>query len=31
MQVTKNDGIESEVYDEFLAIDFTEQKEWQYK
>jgi hypothetical protein len=29
MQVTKNDGIESEVYDELLAIDFTEQKEFE--
>jgi hypothetical protein len=29
MQVTKNDEIESEVYDEFLAIDLTEQKEFE--
>jgi hypothetical protein len=27
MQVSKNDEIESEVYDEFLAIDLREQKE----
>jgi hypothetical protein len=30
MQVTKNDEIESEVYDEFLAIDSAEQKEFEY-
>ena len=29
MQLTKNDGIESEVYDEFLAIDLTDQKEFE--
>ena len=27
MQATKNDEIESEVYDEFLAIDLKEQKQ----
>jgi hypothetical protein len=29
MHPTKNDEIESEVYDEFLAIDLTEQKEFE--
>jgi hypothetical protein len=29
MRPTKNDEIESEVYDEFLAIDLTEQKEFE--
>jgi hypothetical protein len=29
MHPTKNDEIESEVYDEFLAIDVTEQKEFE--
>jgi hypothetical protein len=28
MQFTKNDEIESEVYDEFIAIDLTEQIEF---
>ena len=29
MQVTKDDEIESQVYDEFLAMDLTEQKEFE--
>ena len=29
MQFTKNDEIESEVYDEFIAIDLTEQNEFE--
>jgi hypothetical protein len=29
MRPTKNDEIESEVYDEFLAIDLTEKKEFE--
>ena len=29
MQFTKNDEIESEVYDEFLAIGLTEQNEFE--
>ena len=29
MRPTKNDEIESEVYDEFIAIDLTEQKEFE--
>jgi hypothetical protein len=29
MQFTKNDEIESGVYDEFLVIDLTEQKEFE--
>jgi hypothetical protein len=29
MRHAKNDEIESEVYDEFLAIDLTEQKEFE--
>jgi hypothetical protein len=29
MQFTKNNEIESDVYDEFLAIDLTEQKEFE--
>jgi hypothetical protein len=30
MRLSKNDEIESEVYDEFLAIDSAEQKEFEY-
>jgi hypothetical protein len=29
MQISKNDEIDSEVYDEFLAVDLTEQKEFE--
>jgi hypothetical protein len=29
MRFTENDEIESELYDEFLAIDLTEQKEFE--
>ena len=29
MRPTKNDEIESEVYDEFIAIDLTEQNEFE--